>query len=103
MFYLSLVVFLIGMNVNDTFLVIEDRFFVWMPALLLVLGLVMATKYESQPNLFYPRILLKLHQWWANFLVIRKAYNFIRFTHFYVIVFTIWIYRIYSEVILPTH
>ncbi len=103
MFYLSLAVFLIGMNVNDTFLHIDDPFFISIPPLLLLLALVIAKKYSTQSTLFYPPILLKAHQLYSNFLISRKAFNFIRFTHFYAIVFAVWIYRVYSELILPTH
>ncbi len=45
MFYLTLGVFLVGMNVNDTYIASKDRFFRHVPAILLGVGMYFVTKY----------------------------------------------------------
>lgn len=55
-FYVGLGVFLIGMNVNDSWIAAKESFFNYMPVILLIVGLVIVSNYETEPNLFYPKI-----------------------------------------------
>jgi len=103
MFYVALGVFLVSVNVNDTYVAIQDDFFTYVPFVILWVALFFVYKYESSVNVFYPRPVAWAVKRWSLFLAERKAYNFIRLTHFYAIILSIWLYRIYSEIFLPTH
>lgn len=47
MYYVMLGVFLVQMNINDTYLVQEDKFFEHVPSMLLFLGIFFVNKYDS--------------------------------------------------------
>ncbi len=102
-FYIALGVFLVSLNVNDTYFATEDQFFVHVPVILLLLGLFLVFKYESTLNVFYPKPIAYLVQSMTTLLTDLKAYNMIKLLHFYAIIFSIWLYRLYSEIFLPTH
>lgn len=91
------------MTINDSHLVMEDRFFVNIPVILLLLGFVTVTKYKSTVNVFYPKIILWLNHKYNVFLVNNKAYHFIRMNHFYAVIFTIYLYKLYALIFLKTH
>lgn len=99
-YYLMVVVFLIGMTINDTFIVTEDQFFIHIPVVLLIVGFVIICKYESHPNVFYPRLTLWINQKYNTFLSQHKAYHFIRLNHFYSLLFAIYIYRLFALIFL---
>ncbi len=60
MFYLTLAVFMVSLNVNDTYFATQDQFFVHVPAILLWVGMYFVFKYESSLNVFYPQTLTKM-------------------------------------------
>lgn len=102
-FYLLLIVFVIGMTINDSHLLTEDKFFIHVPVVLLIIGFLIVNKYPSQPNIFYPKYILWLNDKYNQFLAKNKAYHFIRMNHFYAIIFGIWLYRLYAYMFLSTH
>ena len=60
MFYITLGVFMVSLNVNDTYFATEDQFFVYVPAILLWVGMFFVFKYESMLNVFYPQWLVRI-------------------------------------------
>lgn len=96
MFYIVLVVFLVGMTVDDNYLVIEDRFYGNIPVVMMVIGFVVVMKYGSSPNILYPKLIVWLNTKYNHLLSRCKAYHLIRLNHFYAIIFTIWLYHLYA-------
>lgn len=67
-FYITLAVFLASMNINDTYIASEDKFFTHVPSILLLIGIFLTNKYESSVNVFYPKIVIYLNKRLSLFL-----------------------------------
>jgi hypothetical protein len=102
-YYMCFGMFVLSLNVHDSYVLNFDSFFPHKPAVLVVLGLFLVNSYSSSPNQFYPKVIVWAYDKLTKGLCSLQAFNVIRLMHFYALMFGIWLYRLTYVMFIHDH